>query len=174
MRHRISLLILAAAFGGCAPRAAVSPEPPASLPSTPLQMLDGQPTDLASVTHGHPAVISLWATWCDSCLVEIDALRRLDAELSSSGDGLVVGVAVGEQRDRVASFARSRHLAYARWVDQDFQVADALGERRIPATLVVDREGRIVYRGGALDSRAIAAFRRALAAGPAVGSIARE
>jgi thiol-disulfide isomerase/thioredoxin len=174
MRDRIPLLILAAAFGGCTPPAAVSPASSASLPSTPLQMLDGQATDLASVTHGHPAVISLWATWCDSCLIEIDALRRLDAELSVAGDGMVVGVAVGEQRERVATFARSRHLAYARWVDQDFQVADALGERRIPATLVVDREGRIVYRGGALDAPALAAFRRALAAGPAAESLARE
>jgi hypothetical protein len=83
-------------------------------------------------------------------------------------------VAVGEARETVAAFARSRGLGYARWVDQDFHFADALGERRIPATLVVDRAGRIVYRGGSLDAPAIAAFRRALAATPAVEPVARD
>jgi thiol-disulfide isomerase/thioredoxin len=174
MRYRLSVLILAAALGGCGSGGAAPPATPASLPSTPLLMLDGRPTDLASVTHGRAAVVSLWATWCESCLVEIDALKRLDAETSSHGDGLVVGVAVGEPRETVAAFARSRGLGYARWVDQDFRFADALGERRVPATLVVDREGRIVYRGGSLDAPALAAFRRALAAGPAVEPLARD
>jgi hypothetical protein len=46
-------------------------------------------------------------------------------------------------------------------VDPNFALADALGERRVPATLVVDRSGHIVYRGGALDGAGLAALRRA-------------
>ena len=41
-------------------------------------------------------------------------------------------------------------------------LADALGQRRVPATLVVDRSGRVVYRGEALDEGSLAAFRKAL------------
>jgi hypothetical protein len=47
-------------------------------------------------------------------------------------------------------------------LDEDFRVADALGQRDVPATLVVDRGGRIVYRGDALDSASLVAFRRTL------------
>jgi hypothetical protein len=32
----------------------------------------------------------------------------------------------------------------------------------VPTTLVVDRAGHVVYSGGALDERALAAFRTAL------------
>jgi len=46
--------------------------------------------------------------------------------------------------------------------DGEFKLSDALGQRRVPATLVLDRGGRVVYSGGALDEQALAAFRAAL------------
>jgi peroxiredoxin len=137
-----------------------------SLPSTPLVALDGTATDLRTVLRGRVAVVSLWATWCEACVDEIDGLERLQAQADARGDAVVVGVAVGERRETVAAFARKRGLLYARLVDEDFRLADALGEARVPATLVVDHDGRIVFRGGALDSAALTAFRRALGAGP--------
>jgi thiol-disulfide isomerase/thioredoxin len=124
--------------------------------------MDGAPADLGAALRGHAALISLWATWCDACSAEIDALNRLEDQAASQGDALVVGVAVGEPRDRVAAFARERGVKYARFVDEDFRFADRLGERRVPATLVVDRAGRIVYRGGAFDAAGLAALRTAL------------
>lgn len=58
-----------------------------------------------------------------------------------------------------------RALPWAQLVDERFQLADQLGQTRVPATLVLDRDGRVVYRGGAFDEAALAAFRRALADG---------
>lgn len=166
MRHRIPLLI---ALAGCAPAPSEAPAAtsaaPANvrtLPAAPLVTLDGQPADLSTIIRGRAAVVSLWATWCDACLEEAGALNRLDAQATARGDALVVGVAVGEPRATVAAFAREHGLTYARLVDEDFRLADALGQPRLPATLVVDREGRIVYRGGALDAAGLAAFRSAL------------
>ncbi len=155
MRHRLSVLIalLAAA---CAPEPAS--RPPALLPAAALVTLDGAPADLEETVRGRAAVISLWATWCDACSAEIPALNRLDDQADTRG-ALVVGVAVGEPRAKVAAFARERGLKYARFVDENFRFADGLGERRVPTTLVVDRSGRIVYRGGALDAAGLAAFR---------------
>ncbi len=177
MRHRLSLLILsAAAATGCASTrhdaVASAPVGAAPMPATRVVALDGSSTDLIAVLHGRPAIITLWAPWCEGCLAEIDALKRLDAQTAVRGDGVVVGVAVGEPRQAVADFARSRGLAYARWVDEDFHLADALGERRVPATLVVGRDGNIVYRGGALDQNGLAAFRGALGAGVEHGAAA--
>jgi peroxiredoxin len=125
--------------------------------------MDGAPADLGAVIRGRAAVISLWATWCDACSAEIAALNRLDVQTSSRSDALVVGVAVGEPRERVAAFVRERGVRYARLVDENFCLADLLGERRVPATLVVDRSGRIVFRGGALDAAGLDAFRNVLA-----------
>ena len=76
--------------------------------------------------------------------------------------GVVIGVAVGEPREKAAAFAREHSLRYAQLVDEDLELADALGQKRLPATLVLDRAGRVVLSGGALDERALSAFRAAL------------
>lgn len=124
--------------------------------------LEGAATDLRTVLRGRVAVLSFWATWCDACVGEIAALERLHAQARARGDAVVVGIAVGEPREKVAAFAMERHLPYPQLVDESFQLADALGQQRVPATLVVDHAGRIVFRGGALDPASLAAFRSAL------------
>jgi peroxiredoxin len=127
-----------------------------------LVTLDGAATDLRSVVHGRVAVVSFWATWCDACVDEIASLERLHSQARARDDAVVVGVAVGEPRETVAEFARKRRLDYEQLVDERFLLADALGQQRVPATLVVDRAGHIVFRGGALDPAGLAAFRGAL------------
>jgi peroxiredoxin len=189
MRHRLPLLtelsgaagaatraarvalVAGVALLGCAPTAApsadrtaasTSHEAPRVLPPAPLVALDGSPADLGAAIQGRTAVVSLWATWCEACLEEAGALLRLDAQTTARGDAVVVGIAVGEPHATVAAFAREHGLTYARFVDEDFRLADALGQPRLPATLVIDRRGNIVHRGGALDAAALAAFRGAL------------
>jgi peroxiredoxin len=165
MRRRISLLtaLATASAIGCAPapHPATAAGPVTALPTTHLEGLDGSPTDLATAVQGRAALVSLWATWCDSCVAEVGALRRLDALTRGQHGATVVAVAVGEPIATVAAFTRDRALPYRVLVDPEFELADALGQRRVPATLVVDREGHIVYRGGALDEASLAAFREA-------------
>jgi peroxiredoxin len=167
MGHRLPLLIALCAALDCAPAASPRAEATRELPSAALLTLEGDPADLGSILRGRAAVVSLWATWCDACLEETSALQRLDAQAGARADALVVGIAVGEPRAKVAAFAREHGLRYARLVDEDFRLADALGQPRLPATLVVDRAGHIVYRGGALDAAGLAAFRDALGDAPA-------
>jgi thiol-disulfide isomerase/thioredoxin len=165
MRPWLTLLVtlLGAA---CAPRPATTAT---ALGSQTVMTLDGQRTPIASVLQGRVAVVSLWATWCDSCAREVAALNRLAALSSARSDALVIGIAVGESRASVDTFVRDRGVHYPQVVDEDFGLADALGQRDLPATLVVDRTGRIVYRGDALDSEGLAAFRATL--GPPARSV---
>jgi peroxiredoxin len=122
---------------------------------------DRNPVNLATTLSGHPALISLWASWCTACMDEFPALNRLSTVASQHG-AMVVGVAVGDSSDTVREIARREQLRYALFVDSEFKLADALGQRNVPATLVVDREGRIVYAGGALDERALTVFRHVM------------
>jgi len=105
--------------------------------------------------------VALWATWCASCAHELGELDRLQGRVGK--DALVIGVAVGEPFARVADYLRPRHLAYAQLVDEEFKLSDALGTKRVPTTLVVDRQGALRYAGGALDPAALAALRQAIA-----------
>jgi len=167
MRDRLSLLIVWGALLGVAPGCGSSPgaapaAPAVALPSSSLVTLQGETTDLRTVLQGRAGLVTFWATWCDACGREMDALNRLAVRAAQRGDALVVGVAVGETRETVAAFAQRRGLLYAQLVDEDFRLADTLGQRSVPATLVVDRGGSIVFRGAALDGAALAAFRKAV------------
>jgi peroxiredoxin len=84
-------------------------------------------------------------------------LAQLD-EWARSHGGVVMGIAVGEPVAKVKTFTSEHRVAYPILVDEDFRLADALGEKKVPATLVIDRAGKIVYAGGALDARSKKAF----------------
>jgi thiol-disulfide isomerase/thioredoxin len=136
---------------------------PAPLPATTVMTLAGEPTSVAHVAEGRVALVSLWATWCEACVKEMDSLNRLDAKATAEGSAVVIGIDIGEEREKVAAFAQRRGLRYVQLVDEGFAFADALGQRRLPATLVIDRRGEVVFRGEALDARGLDAMRRALA-----------
>jgi peroxiredoxin len=134
---------------------------PAPLPPVELQTLDGRSTRLKEALGGKVGVVSLWATWCEACRDELTALARLSERAAARG-AVVVAIAVGEKRAHVEQFVKEHNLAYAQLVDEDFRLADALGQKRVPATLVIDQAGRVTFTGGALDADALAALRTAL------------
>ncbi len=162
MRRTLARTATAIFMVGCATTLPAGGAAPDVVPRAPLLSMEGTPTDLRSALRGKVALVSLWATWCVACLDEMDALGRLQAQTQGRGDAVVVGIAVGETRETVAAFAQKRRVPYELLVDESFRVADALGEPRIPTTLVVDRTGRVVFRGGALDRAGLDAFRSAL------------
>ena len=149
-----------AATPAAAATAAVAATPAVTaLPSMELMTLDGQPIQIAQALGGRPALVSLWATWCEACAAEFVPLARLSARASSMG-AVVVAVAVGEPREKVGAFVREHALSYPQLVDEQFHFADGAGQKRVPATLVVDRDGRVVYSGGVLDAPALSALER--------------
>lgn len=168
MLRRLSVLIACALAAcattppGSAPTHAPSTTETKALPELELVALDGQATSLKHSLAGRPTLVSLWATWCETCLTELDALGRLSQQAAERG-AYVLAVSEGESRDTVAAFVKARGLAYPQLVDEKFQLADALGQRSVPATLVVDRKGQVVFRGAALDEAALKALDRALA-----------
>lgn len=158
---RLSLLISTLALVASCATAPQRTPPRSDLPPVELLTLEGQPTRLRQALEGKVALVAVWATWCEACAAEFEPLARL-AERAGAHGGLVVAVAVGEKHTTVAEFVARKGLRYPQLVDEDFRLADALGQSRVPATLVIDREGRIVFSGGTLDEGAIAAMKGAL------------
>jgi peroxiredoxin len=173
MRARLSLLIrptllavLALPVLSCArgrAGAVARPQSGGDVRDIAMVDTDGRPATLSSVLGGRPGLVSLWAPWCEPCTRELPDLERLSRALEPCGAS-VVGVAVGEKPAAIAAFTRARQLSYAQLTDEPFMLADALGQRRIPATIVFDGPGRVVFTGDALDAHATAALSRALAA----------
>jgi cytochrome c biogenesis protein CcmG, thiol:disulfide interchange protein DsbE len=113
----------------------------------------GQRVRLADVRG--PAVINLWASWCQPCRTELPAMQRL---ADRAGDRLrVVGVDTGDGRDAAASFGVDTGVALPTLYDRDKTLMNALGRTALPVTVFVDAAGRAyVYNQVALDDAALA------------------
>jgi thiol-disulfide isomerase/thioredoxin len=151
--------------GGAVRREAV-PAPALDFRQIAVMDLSGGTARLATVLGRRPALLSFWAPWCEPCVREQPDLQRL-AELTRPCGAMVLGVAVGEQRDTIAAFTSQGSITFPQVIDSDFHLADALGQRHIPTTLVLDGDQKIVFTGHALDRQGIAALKGIIVAGNA-------
>jgi thiol-disulfide isomerase/thioredoxin len=145
-------LAAGAAAGACsAPeRRAPSPIPAADaapLPPLEYRLRSGEPwTSRAAL--GRVIVLDVWATYCKPCRKAFPKLGRLAA---AHPDAVVIGVSVDEEDAPVEAFLREVPAAFtiARDPKQTVQ-SGPLAIHKLPTLLVVDRRGRIRFRGEAM------------------------
>lgn len=154
------LLWLALCLVSCASASAPAPRASA-LPPVELTRVDGHSESLKLALAGSVAVIDLWATWCTACEQERPKLERLHAAYGSQGLR-VIGLNVGESPSVISAYLTENRISYPIFLDPDFRMADALGEKRLPTILVVDRTGRIVLRSPTLDAETLATIKSEL------------
>src|SRR3569623_3458261 len=152
---------------GCAgrtvsPSSRPTPAVTADFRSVNVRGLSGEAAPLSALLKRRPTLVSCWAPWCEPCVREHPDLERLSRAAEACG-GAVGGGAVGEAPDGIAAFARQKGLTFPQYTDENFTLADAIGQRRIPATMVFDDAQRVVFTGEALDAKAIGALRAVLA-----------
>lgn len=126
-----------------------------TVPATEAQDLDGKPVRLESL-RGKYVLVDFWATWCAPCIAELPRLQEAYRKYQPAGFE-ILAVSLDETRDPVVGFAKTRKLP---WVQihngsSGADLVDAFGVSSIPASYLVDPEGRIIrldLRGEALDS----------------------
>jgi thiol-disulfide isomerase/thioredoxin len=120
-----------------------APEP---LPEFTFQDGTGRERTLAD-WRGKVVLLNLWATWCAPCRKEMPALDRLQAELGS--DRFEV-VAVSVDRKGVEGARKfldeTKAGRLALYADPSARLAATLRAVGLPATLLIDGEGREIGR----------------------------
>jgi thiol-disulfide isomerase/thioredoxin len=103
-----------------------------------------------------PAVVNLWASWCQPCRQELPAFQRLAQR--AGGRVHVVGVDTADRRDAAQSLAADLGLTFPALLDPDAKLRLALQRNALPLTLFVDGHGRVRYvdASGALDDTTLA------------------
>ena len=97
--------------------------------------------------RGRVVLVNLWATWCAPCRKEMPALAELQQQLGSD-DFEVVAISV----DRKGAEASAAFLietgatALKLYVDKSAQSLDTIQAVGLPATLLLDRQGREIGR----------------------------
>ena len=122
-----------------------STEVGAPMPAYSAKMLDGSTFDVAR-EKGNVVLLNLWATWCGPCRYEIPALQAMHDK--HHGDGFkVVGISLDESgTDAVKQFVTEKKMTYPIAIDADGNLASLFHTTVIPTSVLIDREGRIVWK----------------------------
>lgn len=115
------------------------------MPGYSTDYLNGKHFDLAA-EKGNVVLLNLWATWCVPCRYEIPELQKLHNRYASRGFK-VIGVSVDESgSDSVKQYVEEEKITYPIALDADGHLANVLQTTVLPTSVVIDRNGRIVWR----------------------------
>ena len=107
-----------------------------------MQGLSG-PSKKLSDFRGKPLVINVWASWCGPCREEMGSLQRLSRRYGGKQFN-VIGISTDDYPDRAAAFLRQSNTTFSNFIDSRLFLENMLGADRLPLTLLVDAQGRVL------------------------------
>lgn len=127
----------------------------AELEGISLTTMQGKTESLASLAHGKPLVVNLWATWCPPCRREMPELAAAQRQVPGV---TFIFANQGENPVTVQKYLTASQLVLANVVlDPGKKLGEQLGSTALPTTLFFDASGRLVDTHiGALSSASLA------------------
>jgi thiol-disulfide isomerase/thioredoxin len=108
--------------------------------------MDGKRHSLSDY-RGKVIMLNFWATWCPPCRREIPSMESIYRDLGKSGF-LVLAVNEFEEPDHVFAYTGQLSVfpTFPILFDRDSAVSQAYKVKGLPTTVLIDAQGRIVYR----------------------------
>ncbi|MFC4148970.1 TlpA family protein disulfide reductase [Micromonospora mangrovi] len=148
-----------------------APDQRSAAPKLAGDLLTGGTYDV-SQARGQVVVVNFWGSWCAPCRAEADDLEATYQATKGSGVTFL-GINVQDSRDKAVAFEEGR-VTYPSIFDPASRLALALDipPNTIPATVVLDRDGRIavVVRAAVTQDGLRPIVERIAAEQPAAGS----
>lgn len=121
----------------------------AQLPNVTLRSLEGKEVRTDTLSNdGKPFIIDFFATWCKPCNRELKAIHEVYPEWQEETGVKLIAVSIDEAQNinKVKPMVDSYGWEYDVLLDPNSDLRRALGIQTIPYTLIVDGQGKIVYR----------------------------
>ena len=109
---------------------------------------DGTVLDLAAY-KGKVVLIDFWATWCGPCVNELPNVLAAYEKHHAQGFE-IIGVSLDKDGDALAAFTKEHKMPWPQFFDGQGwknKLAQAYGIQSIPATFLLDGEGKIIAKG---------------------------
>jgi thiol-disulfide isomerase/thioredoxin len=119
---------------------------PIQAPDFQLEDMDGEKYSLESY-RGKVVILNFWATWCPPCRREIPSMEALYQAFRDEAFA-ILAINEWETEDHVFAFMGQLPVepGFPILLDLDSAVATSFGVKGLPTTLLLDPQGRIVYR----------------------------
>jgi thiol-disulfide isomerase/thioredoxin len=118
--------------------------------------LDGKPLSIARF-KGKVVLVDFWATWCGPCIAELPNVHAAYAKHREKGFE-IVGISLDSDRAKLDKFLAEKKMTWPQYFDGkgwQTKLAGTYGVNSIPATYLLDGEGKIIakdLRGEALEA----------------------
>jgi len=164
-RFPLAVVLVAAALQtSCSNKVANPIEEGAIAPAFRLQNTAGQRVALRDLQRKGLVLVNFWATWCSLCKAEVPILNKVYQDFDSKGV-TVIGVAVEDRQDMVATYRKRHDVQYPVLLDTSGDVSRDYGLFALPMTVLVDQKGTVVLRKyGVVDEKTLAALESKLGA----------
>lgn len=97
---------------------------------------------------GKVLLIDFWATWCGPCIAEMPNVKSVYKKYHGKGFE-IVGISLDQSRDKLDTYVKQQAIEWPQYFDGKWwnnDIATMYGIKSIPATLLVDRSGKIRYK----------------------------
>ena len=118
------------------------------VPSIQVEDLAGKKINLKEyVKPGKNYVLTFWATWCVPCKRELTNMVDLQPKWKDNFNTEVIAISTDDSRakSKIKSYVAGENWPFTVMLDQNQDLMRALGIQSIPFTMIIDKNGQIVY-----------------------------
>lgn len=98
-----------------------------------------------SALRGKPLLINVWASWCGPCRMEMGSLERL-AWQDQGKRFHVIGISTDDSEAAAKRYLQQSNATLNHYLDHALELENMLGAERLPLTVLVDAQGRVLAK----------------------------
>ena len=98
-----------------------------------------------SSLRGRPLIINVWASWCGPCRAEMASLDNLSKRYKGK-PFRVIGISTDDYPEKAYVFLERAGISFDNYIDARLELENMLGANRLPLTLLIDAQGKVLAK----------------------------
>ncbi len=140
-------------------------------PNATMKTIDGDTIDLARIYGKKPVYIKFWATWCVPCRQQMPAFEKIYETMGDKMQLIAIDIGLNDDVASIRGFRQKYGLKMPIVLD-DGRLGTLFNLRVTPQHVLIGKDVRFDYIGHADNAELAQAIQKAVAEGPAAGTIA--